>query len=308
MSACDRLLAIGQRQLCASFSRRFVVASLEREKNPVSILSLHGKQLLTVSEATLYIYSTIGNVLFTIDSSYTHGIYSSILDAVWISRDQIIYTTTTGMFLIELSSEDIKRIFRKQYGLQSISVYNDVIYVATEVSPKKKSDILAMFGVQKSDGTVLTSSDGGVTWSNMALLQPDSERQRSPVIRVPGYNSSHNEVFWVLDMNTTVMSVPNDTRVCICHKPKSISVSCSEVFRLNKTSPFLSYDGNSTMLLTDSEAREIHVFDVSGRYEGPLKLVGANLTSGPHSLATDGRVLYVGLNDSSIMVFNLRRL
>jgi hypothetical protein len=79
----------------------------------------------------------------------------------------------------------------------------------------------------------------------------------------------------------------NDTRVLMCHHHKSakISVSCREVFRVNKTLARLAYDGQSTMLLTDSAARVIHVFDVSGRYDGQLKLLGAKLTGGSTSMA-----------------------
>jgi hypothetical protein len=263
----------------------------------VYLLSLYDNQLLVGSEVMLYIYNTNGSFLSAIYLSDTLQQDSHYLqDAAWISRDQILYTTRTGIYLITLPSRNITRLYQTASILRGISVSDGVIYVCTIT------------------GGVLASSDGGITWFDMLWITLGRQyRESVHVIRVPEFNSTHTEVFWAHDtFKADVGLVPvkdnDDMRVLVCVRSVKISTSCHEVIRVNKTLTRLAYDGHSAVLLTDSAATVIHVFDVSGRYDGQLKLLGAKLTFRPTSLAAANGVLYIGMDDGSVMVFKLVRL
>ncbi len=268
--------------MSAKFKHSIIFAKIVRPRvfdcRKIDKLAVFDNQVLTIC-GDLYVCGTNGTYISTIDSPEPDWGFS---DAAWLSRDRIVCTHYKNQMLQASLSGNIT-VLKSNISVSVISVSKDG----------------AIYGAAGKQG-VLTSSDGGDTWSTLMLASEGWAIRQ--VIKVQLNNGSLS--YWMLERNNS-----NHWRLRIHYN--DTSTGC-EVFNYNQEyykSLDLAYEEHSnTMFLADRVNRTVHMFDVTGcNYSGVLQVTGIDMkkTKGPRSMAIDNKLLYLGTDDIMIHVLEL---
>ena len=258
-------------------SYQFLVTPLKN--SGVMSMSLRSDKLLMghgKSHNQLFVCNLQGDHLLTI------AVKHAMLDAQWTPRGNIVYSTSDSDLVATISEAGniMSTVEMKKPHL--LSIFNEIIYLA--------------------DGELglLQSKDEGVSW-NVVFKPPDGWRCWH-VIRVTA--DGNRDDYWTIEYKE------NDWRLRIYNllKKRSSTLSWKDIdlslpFNqwINVVKSRLSYDGNKTILVTDSLNKTVHALTLDGQCH--CKLLPLSLA--PCSVAVDitRLLLFIGLETNRVQVY-----
>jgi hypothetical protein len=280
---------IHQRLISAELRKKF--ANIADDANwisaPTCMLSVLDNQLLVarqrlLSRDALIFYNTsTSSRIASVDMKRFY------LDAAWISPSSIICITRSDIELMSIPGYSSRVVYSIENDkIESVSVIRQptvVVYVS--------------FGYQG----VLMSVDEGITWSNVAHLQPRDGWASYQAISVP-----HTNAVWTLEyLNKTMY------RVCIIQGQGQSHTVISQLTVIRSWQhPRLQYDGKYSVLVTGWLDNAISVFDINGNHQGKLNITGIVLLSKRNTPRIDidssKSLMYMGTSDDTVSVIDLK--
>ena len=255
------------------------------KSHEVDILCLANDKLLigNSGDNKLFIYSHEGHY----QSSITIDGSDNVYDAVLTFFGNIVYSTT----------------YQKKIVLMSIS--GKIIRYNQMKDPKRLSisDDSSIYLADYVDG-VFQSTDDGDTW--VLAIKAASSWQCWQAIKV----TTDNDVsFWLRGRNNGIRQVriySKDKKYLDSNVTWRDKLLVEESKQINLTYGCLLYDGWSSVFLSDSRNKAVHVFSARGHYSHQL-LASNHFMRYPRKLIFDttNQLLYVGEQSGFVEVFKL---
>lgn len=253
-------------------------------------LSLWNNQLLVGSKisGTYYIYAINGSLI----SSKTLKVgHVNVVDFAWTLQGNIVATTDNEALVINHRTHQV---------IAKTSVNNT-----------------SFISVSQDGSIYITSDNVGVTMLVGNVMRPVTQLKPSNVYTIKRtVKVSQSDKFFTLETN----NIAKFDRVRLYHNASGNKFDCDEFYQQPYESMFdsfslkfdywlkLVYDMKFNVLLLDTVAKTVRVFDVTVRNHGLLNFTGVDLThfkSGPRSLVVYNSWMYVGMDDGTIRVFEL---
>jgi hypothetical protein len=249
----------------------------------------------------LHIYSAGGNYVTSVKLLDGH----TLTDAVWTRRCNIVYTGSDSNKVVLLTQRGnviSQTTISCPYRL-SISTDGAIYLTVTDCST-------GVVYTNCSAG-VYQSTDDGVTWCHVFKVADGWEFWQ--IVKVS--SDSTTQVFWtvdtcIADSRKWILRVYTvDKRRVGNNIITSHDITLPGHVTISLQYSKLTFDGHTNVFITDFENKAVHMWSVSDRQYVCQPVSPQQLVSSPRCIAVDsqrGHVMYVGLNCSTVGVFELK--